>query len=135
MMKTFIPLGFLLLAGCASASPIDFLIPTRGLPASEAFLAEAQPPSCFVYHNLADTKIERKLMRARMELYKGQYEVAKVGNDAVIAVAEPLSNLAWGGIVALLGACGLMIPKPGTAARVKQAGAMNPDEFKRDGVK
>ena len=123
------------LIGCASATPIDFLIPTRQLPESERFLAEALPPSCFLYHNLADTKIEKKLMRARLEVYKGQYELARVGNEAVIAFAEPLSNLAWGGILAALAAAGIMVPKPGTTAKIKQAGAMPPDQFKETGIK
>lgn len=128
-MKNMIIVGlFLAICGCANGSPIDFLIPTRKLPESERFLNEAQPPSCFFYHNLADTKIEKKLMRARLEMYKGQYELARVGNEAVITFADPISNLAWGGIVAGLAAAGIMVPKPGTKAKIDQARALPPKE-------
>jgi len=129
-MKIQLLVALLAVSGCAVATPIDFLIPTRQLPESERFLAEAQPPSCFIYHNLADTKIEKAMMKARLEVYKGQYELARVGNEAVIAFAEPISNLAWGAIVAALAAGGIMVPKPGTSAKIQQAGATDPKEFK-----
>ena len=127
----YILLYTVLITGCATASPVDFLVPTRQLPATQEFLGKASPPKAFLYHSLADTKIEKAMLKARLEIYKGQYELARVGNEVVVTMADPLSNLAWGAILLLLTSLGIAVPKPGTAAKITEAGNMKPEDFNR----
>ena len=110
------------LVGCASGSPIDFLIPTPKSPATDVYLDHVQIGKVnWFYHSLSDTKIESKLLNVRRLELQAMYQVAKVSNEAIIEVADPISNAVFGGLIALAGGAGIMIPRPQEKSKIKEA--------------
>jgi hypothetical protein len=126
-MKILIVLTLFLLTGCASASPLDFLIPTPVLPVTTNYLGHITPPKMNrIYHSLRDTKNETALLEVRKTELDALYMVAKTGNGLVEDTFDPISDMLW---IALLGATGgtcLAIPKPGTKAKIERAQAEVP---------
>lgn len=121
-----------LVAGCASASPIDFLIPTPVVPATTNYLGHVTPPKMNgMYHSLRDSKNEKALLAVRKVELDALYQVADNSNGLVIAAINPISTGLWALILAGAASIGLITPKPGTAAKIREAGLKDPEEFKK----
>ena len=131
MIKLLAILSILGVVGCASASPIDFLIPTPKAPATDEYLGHVQVGKVNrMYHSLSDTKIERRLLDVRKVELQALYSVAKVSNDAIIDFADPISTAAFGALIALAGGAGIMIPRPQEKSKINEAGMTDSREFK-----
>ena len=113
----------LCLVGCASASPLDILWPTRQGGVTSNYLGHLnyEGKANFMYHSLADTKIEGQLIKVRtMELEA--LRIAAKGETAIInASASLMSNAVYGGLTALLVAAGVMVPRPQERGLVQEA--------------
>lgn len=123
-MKHLSILLVLFLAGCASATPIDFLIPTRKpTPATQEYLGHLFPTNACngMYHSLSDTKIEKMLVPLRDAELKGLKIVAQGELEFIDKVGTATSNGIWGLIVAGAGLMGWQIPRPQEKAKVTEA--------------
>lgn len=130
-MKTLIVVFvFITGAGCATASPIDFLIPTPVMPITTNYLGHITPPKVNrLFHSLRDTKNETALLEVRKVELDALYQVAKVGNGVIIETFDPISTAVWASLLAVAAGAGLAIPAPGTRARIQLAGEKDPAEF------
>jgi hypothetical protein len=121
-MKILLILSLVIVTGCASASPIDFLIPTPTVMVTTNYLGHITPPRMnFLYHSLRDTKNETALLEVRKSELDALYMIAKTGNGLVEETFNPISSLAWTLLLGATGAAGLLTPKPGTKAKLDQA--------------
>ena len=112
------------LSGCAGASPIDFLIPTRKpTPATEEYLGHLYSTNNVnrMYHSLSDTKFEKALVPLRKAELEGLAMVAKGELDFIDAVGTMASNGVYGAIVAVAGMVGLNLPRPKEKALIAEA--------------
>lgn len=120
-MKTIIILS-LFLCGCASGSPLDIFIPAKKAPLSEDYLGHLNPPApSWWYFNLATAKYEQKLMDLRKKELEGEYLMVKGFNTIQIEALDPISDIAWAGLLGLAGAAGIMIPRPQEKAKIAEA--------------
>lgn len=112
-----------LLTGCASGSPVDFLIPTKKSPVAKEYLGHLNLTNDVnhVYHSLSDTKLENQLIEIRKLELQGLYLVNKKYNELMVQTAEPFSNALWIGITMLLTSAGIMVPRPQEKAKVIEA--------------
>jgi hypothetical protein len=110
---------------------LDIFIPTRRGVVTKEYLGHLayDKPANLMYHSLVDTKAERELIKIRKKELIGM-EVAASGESALIdSGASVVSDGLWMGLTGLLGVAGIMIPTPGTRARVEAAGRMSPEDF------
>jgi len=124
LIKSFAFVTLILSAGCASATPIDFLIPTKApSEATTEYLGHLYPDykSNKLYHSLSDTKFEKAMVPIRKMELQGLYYAAKGELDFIDMVGSKMSGAAWTGISALLLAAGIAVPKPGTQAKIDKA--------------
>jgi hypothetical protein len=122
MRFIFILAGVLMVGGCASASPIDFLIPTPTMGVTTNYLGHITPPKMNrFYHSLRDTKNEKAMLPVRKAELDTLYEISRVGNGLVEATYDPVSNGAWALLLLGAGALGLTIPTPGTKSKIEAA--------------
>ena len=125
-MKKYIlsALMVLLLVGCTSATPIDFLIPTKKpSPATQEYLGHLMPTNSVnrLYHSLSDTKYEKMLVPLRDAELRGLKVVAQGELEFIDKVGTATSNGIWGGLVGLAGLLGWQIPRPQEKAKVIEA--------------
>ena len=120
----FLVMALCLLCGCASASPIDILIPTtKPSVATTEYLGHLTPAGYAngMYHSLIDTKIEKGLIPVRKMELQGLHLAAKGETELIDYFGSKFSNGIYGGITALLVACGYMAPRPQEKAKVAEA--------------
>ena len=123
-MKHLSILLVLFLAGCASATPIDFLIPTpKPSHPSQMFLGDLYSTNKVnkMYHSLADTKREKAMVPLADALMTGYKIVAQAELEYYDKVGTNASNGLWGLIVAGAGLMGWQIPRPQEKAKVTEA--------------
>ena len=122
MTKPVLLLGLLLITGCVSASPIDWMVPTPVNPIATNYLGHTKLPNInFMFHSLKDTKIESRLFELRKLELDALYNLSVESNKAIIATYDPISDGLWSLLILAAGGLGLSIPKPGTKARVNEA--------------
>jgi len=116
--------GAILFVGCANASPLDPLWPARRpSPATTEYLGHLYQTNTVngMYHSLSDIKIAKALVPIRKMELQGLYYAAKGETELIDATTSAMSNGAWIGISALLGAAGIMIPSPREKGKVLEA--------------
>jgi len=114
----------ILFVGCANASPLDPLWPARRpSPATTEYLGHLYQTNNVngMYHSLSDIKITKALVPIRKMELQGLYYAAKGETELIDATTSAMSNGAWLGISALLGAAGIMVPRPQEKHRVREA--------------
>ena len=111
------------LVGCASAGPLDIFWPTRQGAVTSNYLGHLNYDgnANFLYHSLADTKIEKELIQIRTMELQALKIAAKGETDIINTSASLMSNAVWGGITALLVGAGVMIPRPQEKGKVVEA--------------
>lgn len=120
------------LVGCASGSPIDFLIPTKTpMLVTKDYLGMLYTTNSVnkMYHSLSDTKIEKHLIELRKVQLQGSYVVAKGEIALIEELGDRMSTGAWLGITAVLGAAGIMVPRPQEKTKINKAGLTDSREF------
>lgn len=125
-----------MLCGCASASPLDWVLPTRKPSlATTEYLGHLYRTNYVngVYHSLTDTKIEKAMVGIRKMELQGLHYAAKGETELLDAMYSKVSDGAWAGLLGALSLTGLgagvLIPRPGEKARIKEAGMTPPDDF------
>ena len=116
--------GVLMVSGCATASPIDFLIPTKKpSEATTEYLGHLYPDykTNRLYHSLSDTKFEKAMVPIRKMELQGLYYAAKGELDFIDMAGSAASNGVWGLLLVGAGALGLTIPTPGTKSKIDAA--------------
>jgi len=133
MKKLILILPVLVIAGCVTASPIDLLVPARRPVLAQDYMGHLflDKPANFMYYSLTDLKANKALLPVRKKELEAAYYVVKGELDVTIAPLNMVSNVAWAAITMALASAGIMIPKPGTSARIQTAGLQDPDEFKK----
>jgi len=111
------------LVGCSTAGPLDIIWPTRQGGVTSNYLGHLNydAPANFLYHSLADTKIEGQLIKVRqMELEA--LRMAAKGETAIIdSSASLMANALYGVITAVLVGAGYMAPRPQEKAKIEAA--------------
>lgn len=111
-----------LVAGCASATPIDFIWPTRMDNTTKEVLGADAPKASFVpWHTLSDTKAEKEVIDAKIQVWVAKGELAKENNSQIKKQNDPISIGIWGIITAILMACGIFVPRPQEGKKVTEA--------------
>ena len=123
-MKILFLLVAMALCGCAAASPLDPLVPAKKPSAATTeYLGHLCPTNYCngMYYSLSDAKMAKALVPVRKMELQGLYLAAKGEMDVIGAMGSQASNVAWGGITAILAACGVMIPRPQEKHKVEAA--------------
>ena len=121
-----------LVAGCASAGPLDLLTPTkRPSGAYREYMGHLYTTNTAngVYHSLVDTTFEKNMVNVRKMELEGLRFAAKGETELIEGIGKMMSNGAWAGLSALLIAGGIALPAPGTKAKIQEAGQTDPNEF------
>ena len=122
MKKLMLIISVMMIAGCATASPIDWLVPTPSDTTMDAFLGDDSPnASLLPYHTLADTIAEKKAVDNKLVVYKAQGELAKGKASFVEAVYAPVSSGLWALLLALAASLGWVMPSPAEKHKVEAA--------------
>lgn len=130
-LKGLVLITILALTGCASATPIDILIPTRKpSAATQEYLGHLYQTNNAnrLYHSLVDTKVEKAMIPLRNAELKGLKIVAQGEIELYERMGDATSKGVWGGIIALAGLAGWQIPRPQEKGKVTEALHKQPPE-------
>jgi hypothetical protein len=121
-MKKLIFVACLVLTGCASGTPIDFIWPTVKDNATDKVLGDDAPKASFVpWHTLADSKAEKAAIDPKIQEWIARGELAKKNTGQVVSQNNAISVGLWGVIVAGVGLLGWQIPRPQEGKKVVEA--------------
>lgn len=128
-MKNLAPIIALLLLfvlpGCASASPIDFLVPAkRPSPATEEYLGHLYQTNYVangLYYSVSDAKMHKAFVPVRRMELEGLHAAAKGEMEIIDAIGSKLSNGIWGGLMGIAALAGWQLPSPREKAKVTEA--------------
>lgn len=124
MKKLLLILPVMLIVGCASGSPIDFLIPARRpSPATTEYLGHLYQTNNVnsLYYSVSDAQINKQLVPIRKMELQGLYYAAKGETELLEGMGSMTSNLIWGAVVGAVGLAGWQIPRPQEKAKVIEA--------------